>query len=392
MAETIRQYCVALNEAEKDEDYDKILEISDKLLESGLEQVKSLPILQCKLTALVQLGQHDDALKFIEQHGEGELGDTVATRAYIYYAQYKNDEALKVLEDADPEDFTALEVKGQLFYRLGRYEEAYEVYRKLCREGGDGFDELRRANMLAVLGQMQQSGQKKTEPSTSGVDTYEQLYNHACHLIACEKYDDARKALDKAIDLCREFLTEDGASEDEIDDEIAVFLVQKAFILHATGNVAEAINLYKKVQEMKSTDTNVKKVLAANLTPFKNKYLLRRALKKEGVDRIEHQEIVTGKLRKRKRKVILPKNYDPNVTPDPERWIPKSERSTFKSKKVHKKFKDRDVGRGTQGASNANTANIDYTTAGPKDSPKPSPSPAAAKPGPRQQKGKKKKR
>ena len=63
------------------------------------------------------------------------------------------------------------------------------------------------------------------------------------------------------------------------------------------------------------------------------------------------QEIITGKLRrrKRKRKPLLPKNYDPKVPPDPERWLPKQERTAYK-KKISKKHKDREIGRGTQGA------------------------------------------
>lgn len=66
------------------------------------------------------------------------------------------------------------------------------------------------------------------------------------------------------------------------------------------------------------------------------------------------QEIVTGKLnkKKRKRKPRLPKNYDPNVPPDPERWLPRHERSAYK-KKLNRKFKDRDIGRGTQGAASS---------------------------------------
>lgn len=30
----------------------------------------------------------------------------------------------------------------------------------------------------------------------------------------------------------------------------------------------------------------------------------------------------------------LPKNYNPDVDPDPERWLPRWERSTFKHKKA----------------------------------------------------------
>lgn len=53
----------------------------------------------------------------------------------------------------------------------------------------------------------------------------------------------------------------------------------------------------------------------------------------------------TNKKKKNKRKKILGKNYDPNVQPDPERWLPKYERSNYRKKKDKKT-----VGKGTQGA------------------------------------------
>ncbi|KAH6757687.1 hypothetical protein C2S52_023334, partial [Perilla frutescens var. hirtella] len=36
--------------------------------------------------------------------------------------------------------------------------------------------------------------------------------------------------------------------------------------------------------------------------------------------------------KKKKRKPLLPRSYDPSVPPDPERWLPKRERSSFKVK------------------------------------------------------------
>jgi len=51
---------------------------------------------------------------------------------------------------------------------------------------------------------------------------------------------------------------------------------------------------------------------------------------------------------KRKKKTKLPKNYDPKVEPDPERWLPRYERSTFKKKKDKRGAQG--VGKGTQGA------------------------------------------
>ena len=55
------------------------------------------------------------------------------------------------------------------------------------------------------------------------------------------------------------------------------------------------------------------------------------------------------KKKKRKRKRILPKNYDPTVDPDPERWLPRWQRSTTR-KKVDKRKAAQSVGKGTQGA------------------------------------------
>jgi signal recognition particle subunit SRP72 len=61
-------------------------------------------------------------------------------------------------------------------------------------------------------------------------------------------------------------------------------------------------------------------------------------------ERIEEQK----KAKKKKRKIRLPKNYDPNVPIDPERWLPLRERSYYKGRRNKKnKF---NIGKGTQGA------------------------------------------
>jgi signal recognition particle subunit SRP72 len=55
--------------------------------------------------------------------------------------------------------------------------------------------------------------------------------------------------------------------------------------------------------------------------------------------------------KKRKRKVRYPKGFDPEnpgPLPDPERWMPKWQRAEMK--KLRKKRKDKDVGKGSQGA------------------------------------------
>lgn len=51
--------------------------------------------------------------------------------------------------------------------------------------------------------------------------------------------------------------------------------------------------------------------------------------------------------------VRLPKNYNPNVAPDPERWLPKWQRTGYASKR---KRKQSGVGKGTQGSANISQA------------------------------------
>jgi len=59
------------------------------------------------------------------------------------------------------------------------------------------------------------------------------------------------------------------------------------------------------------------------------------------------------KKKQKKRKKVLPKNYDPSVTPDPERWLPLRERSYYRGKRRNKK---RDINKGPQGSTAASSA------------------------------------
>ena len=60
-------------------------------------------------------------------------------------------------------------------------------------------------------------------------------------------------------------------------------------------------------------------------------------------------ETKAKKKLKKKKKPRLPKNFDPDIKPDPERWLPRWERSTYK-KNRHQKKKAMQVGKGTQGS------------------------------------------
>ncbi|XP_032876337.1 signal recognition particle subunit SRP72 [Amblyraja radiata] len=100
-------------------------------------------------------------------------------------------------------------------------------------------------------------------------------------------------------------------------------------------------------------------------------YIRKKAGKVAG--EIQPNERGQGDIKKKKKKKRgkLPKNHDPKVTPDPERWLPMRERSYYRGRKKGKKKEL--IGKGTQGATSSGTSELDAskTVNSPPTSPRP---------------------
>lgn len=82
--------------------------------------------------------------------------------------------------------------------------------------------------------------------------------------------------------------------------------------------------------------------------------LQRRAAPADGGD--DGHKVFTKRKRK-KRPGKPPKDYNPKVKPDPERWLPRYLRSSFRGRKLKKKMAA--VGKGSQGAASMTQAEIE---------------------------------
>ncbi|XP_040273323.1 signal recognition particle subunit SRP72 [Bufo bufo] len=144
--------------------------------------------------------------------------------------------------------------------------------------------------------------------------------------------------------------------------------------------LAQLISAYSLV------DANKAKVLSEHLPSSDSMHLkvdvdalenstgatfIRKKAAKVAGEQAKVQGQVEIKKKKKKKKGKLPKNYDPKVTPDPERWLPMRERSYYRGKKKGKKKEQ--IGKGTQGATSAATAELDAskTASSPPTSPRP---------------------
>ncbi|XP_054843009.1 signal recognition particle subunit SRP72 [Eublepharis macularius] len=125
-------------------------------------------------------------------------------------------------------------------------------------------------------------------------------------------------------------------------------------------------------RHLPSSDTMSLKV---DVDALENSHGATYVRKKGGKQTNESQQEEQGqgdiKKKKKKKKGKLPKNYDPKVAPDPERWLPMRERSYYRGRKKGKK-KDQ-IGKGTQGAMSAASSELDAskTASSPPTSPRP---------------------
>ncbi|KAL1110095.1 hypothetical protein AAG570_008172 [Ranatra chinensis] len=130
-------------------------------------------------------------------------------------------------------------------------------------------------------------------------------------------------------------------------------------IAYAQFNPSKAKSLSTKLPNMVDLTPNIdiETLEASNwLTGLK---VIKRAVKGDPSPGTPIVEINKKKKQQRKkRRGKLPKNYDPTRDPDPERWLPKHERSTFRKKKDRR---NRDIGKGTQGAATHVSDQFDIT-------------------------------
>lgn len=97
------------------------------------------------------------------------------------------------------------------------------------------------------------SFQTKTLPDL-GEATYELCYNSACGLSGKNNFAEAEKKFRNSEKLCREFLEEDGATEEDIQNEVAIIRVQLAYCLQMQGRAKEASIIYADTLKNKPTD------------------------------------------------------------------------------------------------------------------------------------------
>ncbi|KAI0231459.1 Signal recognition particle subunit SRP72 [Lamellibrachia satsuma] len=178
-------------------DYDRAIKVVNKILQEAPEDETAF---RCKMVCYIQLGKFEEALTAIRKNAK-LASSVIFEKAYCEYRLNRTNEALKTLDSAHKDDDRICELRGQVLYRLEKYDECFEIYRGLLKNTEDDFEEERETNLSAVMASMQLWGDTDVEDAGMREDTYELCYNSACLLLGKGLYVEAEKKLKKAEDV-----------------------------------------------------------------------------------------------------------------------------------------------------------------------------------------------
>lgn len=252
-----------LNKAIHVSDYKQALKIANKIIHSK-EGNKDDKAMHCKVVCLIYLNQFEEALKFIQSTPEID-GILIFEKAYCQYRLRQTDKALDTINDAEKLDIRLMELKAQILYKLGFYEDALGLYKKLVKECADDYEDERKANLLATSASISLWQQEASEVDLA-LNSYEQMYNKACELIGAGKAAESEKMLNDAIKECREYFEEDpDMEEEEIEAEMSVLRVQLAYTLQLQSREEEALKIYNQVLRARPSDVGLIAIASNNI-------------------------------------------------------------------------------------------------------------------------------
>lgn len=279
-------FYMELSKLEKNQEFDKALKICNKILNVTPKDDMAF---QCKMVCLMQMSKFEDALRQIKDtHFDIDL---LFEEAYCLYRLNKPELALETLENngkGNKNSDRVKELKAQVYYRLEMYQESYDQYKDLLKNTSDDFELERLTNMQAA-GVFVQSAPVTTDEDES----YEMCYNKACQLLAREDWVNAEKALVKSEQMCKDFMKQEEADDDEIEQETGIIRVQIGFAIQMQGfRDRDAQTIYNSVLKSKPADIGLVAVASNNLVTLnkdQNIFDSKKKIKAATADGMEHK-------------------------------------------------------------------------------------------------------
>ncbi len=122
-----------INEAIAKEDHEKVVLLSDKILRANPKEMEAF---QCNIIALINLGENDQILQTIDKHNLQT--EYILEYSYALHEKKKYEESIKFLKDNMNKNLNLKdridELLAQNYYKLGKFDESYLIYKNLLIE------------------------------------------------------------------------------------------------------------------------------------------------------------------------------------------------------------------------------------------------------------------
>ncbi|POM66078.1 Signal recognition particle [Phytophthora palmivora] len=252
-----------LNAALKRENYSRAVDICNKIRSKFPDDVDAVKV---KCVALIRLEKFDKALELAVKY---EFLST--EKAYCLYRLKKDNDALKLLEgeDLETQNTAQLHLAAQLHFRKGNYDQSIRIYELLLSRAQEGDDLLElQTNLLAAYASAGRSHELKDREIPID-DGFEVAFNKSFVAIQSGDWVEAEELLLIAERLCRDTFEAEGATEAEIEEEVAVIKTQLAFVKQMRGDLDGALSDYRNVLKLKLRNRAVGAVASNNIVTIR---------------------------------------------------------------------------------------------------------------------------
>ncbi|KAL8940277.1 MAG: hypothetical protein Q9216_002889 [Gyalolechia sp. 2 TL-2023] len=236
------------------DDHGQILQACNASLK---QSKKDVGILHAKVVALLKLEKYEDALRVIEDGGQGLQGVAQLERSYALYRTGQLREARNVAKGID-DDRGARHVEAQASYRIEDFEHSAQLYDDLRKTHApiDNEENDIRINGGATDAQLEWSGHgqlvQRKKPGREDLEAFELAYNAACASIAREELAQGEVLLKRSQDLCNAL--EDLTGNEKIA-ELLPIQVQQLYVLIRLGKSEDARRLASEISSQEWTTT-----------------------------------------------------------------------------------------------------------------------------------------
>lgn len=211
----------------KKEQFSKCIDVCDEILNQLPDDVDALKV---KISSLVALDRNEEALIVCKN-----IKELSFEKAYCLYRLNKLAEAMHVCSTIpEPKAEHVVNLEAQTYYRLQQYNLAVDRYSAIT--SSEAPSDLETDLLSNVYAAYTSAGRGKEVLEAYPVDdeivgdSFELMFNTVCALISGGQLAVAASALEQTEALCREVLTEDGLSEEDILQEMTNIQLQKSFV------------------------------------------------------------------------------------------------------------------------------------------------------------------